>query len=78
MTSDVGTKMTVSSAYKDLADELIARMHGGDEFATRIVAAMTLLISGWRYGDPDPKDDDDPDDGEAVQDDVVMLLRRAA
>ena len=77
--------MSTSRNYKVLVDELIEKMNAGDFFAQRVVGAMALLASGWRYGDPDPVEPDDGDDGELVSvpceiDDceVVVLLRRRA
>lgn len=71
--------MGTSRAYKALVDELTEKMDQGDEFAQRVVGAMALLAEGWRYGDPDPIDPDDPD-GEPVIDtsNVTVLFRRAA
>lgn len=74
--------MVTTRAYKKLIDELREKMENGDELATRCVGAMALLISGWRYGDPDPEDDGPDDDGEPGEvwdaHDAVILFRRAA
>lgn len=57
-----------SVAFKELVNELERRQEFGDDFATKCLAAMALLSSGWIYGDPEPEDDpdDDPDGGEDI------------
>ena len=49
-----------SREYARLANEVYERAIAGDEFCARVLGAMSLLASGWRYGDPDPVE---PDDG---------------
>lgn len=67
-------------AYKTLTDALVRRMLDGEDEAARIVAAMALLIEGWRPGDPDPSDlppdHDDGHDLEAMAE--AVQFRRAA
>lgn len=59
--------MTTSEHYKALVEELMLKWEAGDELAARCVAAMSLLVEGWRYGDPDPVDPDDgPEGGEVI------------
>lgn len=67
---------TTNDAYMELVTDLIGRMDDGDDFATRVIAAMALLIGGWRAGDPDPVDP--TDGGETVIEFSEALLRRAA
>jgi len=52
-----------SRAFGDLVADVVDRANCGDEFATRVLGAMSLLSSGWRYGDPDPIDPDDGNGG---------------
>ena len=64
---------TTSDAFRAHIDDAVSRSDAGDEFAARALSAMALLVSGWRYGDPDPSDGPDgpidPDDGgEPIED----------
>lgn len=71
--------MTVATAYAEHIDELERRAIAGDDFAVKSLACMVLLKEGWKPGDPDPTDDDDPDGGERVFDDnVIDLMGRLA
>jgi len=67
--------MTTSQQFKAHVLILEAKALSGDTFAAQSLSAMALLVSGWRYGDPDPVDT--PPDGEGK---VVNLdyFRRAA
>lgn len=69
--------MSTTNDYFAHVEELIRRMDEGDEFATKSVAALALLISGWRPGDPDPTDDPDDDGGEPLPN-VRAILRLVA
>ena len=77
--SRIGLSET-SVSYKKVVDQLVEKMELGDEFSTKVIAAMALLIAGWRYGDKDPVDPDGPDDGEIVEPEFLktLLLKRAA
>lgn len=71
-------RVTTNQAYMDLVSELTERNELGDEFARKVIGAMALLISGWRYGDPEPEDYTEPtppDDGELGD---ILLQGRAA
>jgi hypothetical protein len=68
---------TTSDAFKAHIDDAMARAEAGDPFAARALSAMALLISGWRYGDPDPSDGPDGD-GETVIDLEAYRLKLAA
>jgi hypothetical protein len=70
---------SVAKAFSEHVDELERRALAGDDFATRSLAAMVLLKEGWRPGDPDPTDDDDPGGGEYVENhNVIDLMGRLA
>lgn len=69
--------MTTSEHYKALVDELLGKAEAGDLLAVRCLAALSLLAEGWRYGDPDPRDDP-PDGGESVIDLSTYRMRLAA
>ena len=73
-------RYVTSEAYKALVGDLREKAETGDMRANQILSAFALLIEGWRYGDPDPTDDDDPDGGESnvIQLYERVLLRRAA
>lgn len=65
--------MTLNDAFYELVVQLEVMSACGDDHAARCLAAMELLSTGWRYGDPDPDHDgDDPGGGE------VIPFRRAA
>lgn len=74
--------MTTSDDFRTHVEALEAKSIAGDEEAVRSLAAMALLISGWRYGDPDPDDTPPDDDGgiDAPDYNIVTLndYRRAA
>ena len=56
-----------SEAYRRHLEELEFLAIEGDEFAIKTLACITLLLEGWRYGDPDPDDGDDgPGGGEVI------------
>jgi hypothetical protein len=59
--------------------ELTRMMEAGDGFATKTIAAMALLMEGWRPGDPDPSDEGpDGGGGEKVVDLSAWIARLAA
>lgn len=66
--------MTVSEAFRNHVEELERRALFGDIFAAQSLDAIALVVTGWRYGDPDPTDD--PDGGGEVVD--MAQYRRAA
>ena len=71
--------MTISDLYYDHIRSLETMAEAGDETAIKSLACMQLLISGWRYGDPDPFDpDDDPDGGLPLDDNVIAFPARIA
>jgi hypothetical protein len=71
---------SVSELYYEHVKELERRALDGDEFATKSLSCMWLILSGWRYGDPDPEDgpDDDPGGGEEIIDLSAYRMRIAA
>lgn len=69
--------MTTSELFKAHVMELQAKAEAGDEFANKSLACLSLLAEGWRYGDPDPTDPDDPGGGELI-DLTAYRLKRAA
>ena len=69
--------MTTSEHYKALVDELLGKAEAGDLLAVRCLAALSLVVEGWRYGDPDPTDDP-PDGGEPIVDLSAYRTRLAA
>ena len=70
--------MSTSSDFKDHVDALVERSLARDEFAIKSLAALDLLNSGWRYGDPDPTDGPDGDGGCEVIQMSDFVLKRAA
>jgi len=58
--------MTTSEHFKAHILVLEAKALSGDEFAAQSLSAMALLVSGWRYGDPDPVDTPPDGGGEVV------------
>lgn len=65
--------MTVSEAFRKHIEELESRAIYGDMFAAQSLDAIALVVTGWRYGDPDPTDD--PDGGGEVVD--LVQYRKA-
>lgn len=57
--------MTLLDAY-DAHIRALEAAAPTDETAARSLACITLLIQGWRPGDPDPREDDDPPGGGEV------------
>jgi len=51
--------MNLSEAFRDHVEELERRAIYGDGFAAKSLDAIALVVTGWRYGDPDPSDDPD-------------------
>ncbi len=70
--------MTISEMFKAHVDRLTELSDAGDDVATRSLAALALLASGWRYGDPDPKDGGPDDNGGLPLPENVIQFRRAA
>jgi len=66
--------MTLTDHY-DAHVRRLESMAPTDDDAARSLACLTLLMQGWRPGDPDPRDDPDPPDGEVVD---IYLYRLAA
>lgn len=60
--------MTTSDAFRAHIEELERRAINGDILCTQSLASLSLLASGWRYGDPDPTDGPDDDGGGVVVD----------
>ena len=54
-------------------EQLRALAEAGDVMATRSLCCLELLCQGWRYGDPDPSDDEPPPSGG-----TIVELRLAA
>lgn len=80
--SDEGT---ISKLYREHVERLLASCEAGDEYDCKSLACLALVCEGWRYGDPDPVDPDDPDGGETVdlgdidlEETNIVLFRRAA
>lgn len=71
----------LDQSFFDHVDELTRMSDGGDELATRSLAAMALLAEGWRPGDPDPDNGPDGDGGEPnvipLGTHPLTLIRRA-
>ena len=66
--------MTTSEAYRLHIAVLEALASTGDDLAAKSLACITLIESGWRYGDPDPVDGPDDDGGGAE----IIPFRRSA
>ncbi len=72
--------MTVSDHFREHVELLEKLADAGDEIAAKSLASIILLCEGWRYGDPDPADDDGPDDdggGEPLPCNVIEFRRAA-
>lgn len=59
-----------SKAFREHVKELERLALAGDEFATRSLCAIALVVEGWRP--------DDPDGGEELPDNVISLMERLA
>lgn len=60
--------MNIREAFEAHIKELEKLAIDGDEFATKSLAAMALLVEGWRPGGPDD------DGGLDVPDETVVVL----
>lgn len=48
--------ITLTEVYRAHVIELERLALNGDEFAARSLACLSLAITGWRIGDPDPSE----------------------
>lgn len=62
---------TISELYLAHIEDLTARADRGDESARKTLACISLITSGWRYGDPDP------DESEATLRESAKIIRMA-
>jgi hypothetical protein len=58
---------TTTELFWEHVEDIKLRAFAGDEDASRTLACLGLLATGWMPGDPDPDGDDGgPDGGETI------------